>query len=104
MTNELNKIYLEILVLEAILGVIKSIKDNSFSIDEAERALFMPWVPEYLKKIELDSKIIDLIWQGIELEDVKDLCTEDDLTKEVEKLEKSIFTLLNKKIIKKENY
>lgn len=58
----------EKLVLVSLLGIIAALKDNSLTIDEAEKFLFSPHMVNKLQIGKCNKKIINIIEKGCELE------------------------------------
>ncbi|WP_104371678.1 DUF3969 family protein [Desulfocucumis palustris] len=66
--NEIERI---LTILE--LGMLTALEKGSIKIDEAEGYLFNPYTVDYLEKLGLNNKVIEVIRQGCELEDVESL-------------------------------
>lgn len=57
------------------IGLLVSLRDGHISLDEAGR-FFLPRMVKCLKEQGVDSKVVDLVCLGCELEDVKSLVPE----------------------------
>ena len=86
---------IEKLLLINILGTLEALKNKKVSIDESEAIIFTPYTFFTLKKKGINKKIIDLIHEGCELEDVESLCP-DKLDNVIEELKQRTLTLLDK--------
>lgn len=71
-----DKLEMELFLGLLSLGICTSLKENLIDIECAERILYSPYMMEKLKKFQLSSKVIDLINQGTELEDIRSLIPE----------------------------
>ncbi len=85
---------IEKLLLINILGVLEALKNKKITINESEAMIFTPYTFITLKKRGVDKKIIDIIQEGCELEDVESLCP-DKLDDTIEKLRQRTLTLLD---------
>ncbi|MBO6130689.1 MAG: DUF3969 family protein [Treponema sp.] len=86
---------IEKLLLINILGTLEALKNKKVTIDESEKVVFTPYTFFTLKKKGINKKIIDLIHEGCELEDVESLCP-DKLDNVIEDLKQRTLTLLDK--------
>ena len=59
-----------------VLGVLSALSENLISIYHAERAIFTPRIASAAEKLCLHPKLIKLLWDGTELEDVESLMPE----------------------------
>jgi hypothetical protein len=84
---------IEKLLLINILGTLEALKNKKVTIDESEKVVFTPYTFFTLKKKGINKKIIDLIHEGCELEDVEFLCPEK-LDKVIEELKQRTLNLL----------
>lgn len=84
-TNEIMNENDEKLVLVSLLGIIEALKNNSLSINEAEKFLFSPYMVNKLQTRKCNKKILDIIEKGCELEDVASLIP-DTLLKTINEL------------------
>lgn len=83
----------EKLVLVSLLGIIAALKDNSLTIDEAEKFLFSPHMVNKLQIGKCNKKIINIIEKGCELEDIASLIP-DKLLKSIDELEQETLEIL----------
>lgn len=63
----------EKMLLFAIIGCLDTLQCGGTTIEELERALFSPYMVQMLEKKKGNMKIIQLIQEGCELEDIKSL-------------------------------
>ena len=84
---------IEKLVLINILGTLEALKNKKLTIDESESIIFAPYTFITLKKKGVDKRIIDIIHEGCELEDVESLCP-DKLDATIESLKQRTLSLL----------
>ncbi len=85
---------IEKLLLINILGVLEALKNKKITIDESEKIIFTPYTFITLKKKGVNKKIIDIIQEGCELEDVESLCP-DKLDTVIENLKRRTLLLLD---------
>ncbi|MBP5577237.1 MAG: DUF3969 family protein [Treponema sp.] len=86
---------IEKLLLINILGTLEALKNKKVSIDESEAIIFTPYTFFTLEERGVDKKIIDLLQECCELEDVESLCP-DKLDNVIEDLKQRTLTLLDK--------
>ncbi|MCR5316734.1 MAG: DUF3969 family protein [Treponema sp.] len=86
---------IEKLLLINILGTLEALKNKKVSIDESEAIIFTPYTFFTLEERGVDKKIIDLLQECCELEDVGSLCP-DKLDNVIEDLKQRTLTLLDK--------
>lgn len=91
----LGKERIEKLFLINILGTLEALRNKKITIDESEKVIFTPYTFFTLEKKGVNKKIIDLIHEGCELEDVEFLCP-DKLDKVIEELKQRTLILLDK--------
>lgn len=84
---------IEKLFLFSILGVLDALKNKHTTIDESECFVFTPYTFLTLEKKGINPKIIDIIHEGCELEDVQSLCPQE-LEKVIEELRQRTLNLL----------
>ncbi len=84
---------IEKLLLINILGTLEALKNKKVTIDESEKVVFTPYTFFTLKKKGINKKIIDLIQECCELEDVESLCPEK-LDEVIEELKQRTLNLL----------
>lgn len=85
---------IEKLLLINILGTLEALKNKKVSIDESEAIIFTPYTFFTLEERDVDKKIIDLLQECCELEDVESLCP-DKLDNVIEELKQRTLTLLD---------
>ena len=66
----------EKIFLLTIVGSLIALQSDVITIDEAEKALFSPYMVKKLRAKCCDEKIISLIKEGCELEDIASLIPE----------------------------
>ena len=71
-----------------IIGILDSLYDDAISIEDANELYFSPKTTIQLKKNNVDSEIINLVWECCELEDIYSLIPH--------KLKKNIVMLKNR--------
>lgn len=76
----------EKMLLVILLGIFEAIKSNDLSIREAEKFLFSPYIFNKLESSKCNSKIINIIERGCELENIKSLIP-DELAGAIQELE-----------------
>lgn len=86
---------IEKLLLINILGTLEALKNKKVSIDESEAIIFTPYTFFTLEERGVDKKVIDLLQECCELEDVESLCP-DKLDNVIEELKQRTLTLLDK--------
>lgn len=86
---------IEKLLLINILGTLEALKNKKVSIDESEAIIFTPYTFFTLEERGVDKKVIDLLQECCELEDVESLCP-DKLDNVIEDLKQRTLTLLDK--------
>ena len=86
---------IEKLLLIDILGALEALKNKKITINESETNIFTPYTFFTLEKKGINKKIIDLIQECYELEDVESLCP-DKLDNVIEELKQRTLTLLDK--------
>ena len=84
---------IEKLLLIDILGALEALKNRKITINESETNIFTPYTFFTLEKKGINKKIIDLIHEGCELEDVESLCPEK-LDEVIEELKQRTLNLL----------
>ena len=84
---------IEKLLLIDILGALEALKNKKITINESETNIFTPYTFFTLEKKGINKKIIDLIHEGCELEDVESLCPEK-LDEVIEELKQRTLNLL----------
>lgn len=84
---------IEKLFLVNILGTLEALKNKKISIDESEKIIFTPYTFDTLEEKGVNKKIIDLLQECCELEDVEFLCPEK-LDKVIEELKQRTLNLL----------
>ena len=84
----------EKLILINILGVLEALQNKKITINESEKIIFTPYTFITLKKKGVNKKIIDIIQEGCELEDVESLCP-DKLDNVIENLKQRTLMLLD---------
>ena len=84
----------EKLILINMLGVLEALKNKKITIDESEKIIFTPYTFITLKKKGVNKKIIDIIQEGCELEDVESLCP-DKLDNVIENLKQRTLMLID---------
>ena len=55
------------------LGLLTALEQGIVSIEEAEGYIFSPYTAECLEQLEMDTRIVDVIRKGCELEDIVSL-------------------------------
>ena len=75
-------------ILMSIIDVLEDIEENKLSLNEGEKIIFSPKTVRTLMDNGYDSKLIDIVEEGCELEDIESLIPE--------KLNKNIILLKNK--------
>lgn len=84
---------IERLLLALNIGLLIALEKGMFKLEELEGYLYNPYSVQILEKMGIDTKVIDLISLGCELEDVNSLIPEK-LVKTIQELkDKSIHTL-----------
>ena len=63
----------EKIILIILIGIFEALSINGISIEEAEGTLFSPYMVHKLKSVKCNSKIIKIIEEGCELEDIESL-------------------------------
>lgn len=58
-------------ILIFIIGILSSLRDETLSLEDAEKAIFCPYYSNLLKKVGCTSEIIEIIERGCELEDIR---------------------------------
>ena len=86
---------IEKLLLINILGTLEALKNKKVSIDESEAIIFTPYTFFTLEERGVDKKIIDLLQECCELEDVESLCP-DKLDNVIVDLKQRTLILLDK--------
>ena len=86
---------IEKLFLINILGTLEALKNKKITIDESEAIIFTPYTFFTLEEKGVNKKIIDLLQECCELEDVESLC-QDKLDKVIEELKQRTLALLDK--------
>ncbi|MBR4248061.1 MAG: DUF3969 family protein [Treponema sp.] len=86
---------IEKLFLINILGTLEALKNKKITIDESEKIIFTPYTFFTLEEKGVNKKIIDLLQECCELEDVESLCP-DKLDKVIEELKQRTLALLDK--------
>lgn len=86
---------IEKLFLINILGTLEALKNKKITIDESEKIIFTPYTFFTLEEKGVNKKIIDLLQECCELEDVESLCP-DKLDKVIEELKQRTLVLLDK--------
>ena len=71
-----------------IIGILDSLYDDAISIEDANELYFSPKTTIQLKKNNVDSEIINLVWECCELENIYSLIPH--------KLKKNIVMLKNR--------
>lgn len=66
----------EKIILISLVGIFESLKNDSMSIDEAEKFLFSPYMINKLRAKNCNLKIIDILEKGCELENIASLIPE----------------------------
>ncbi len=84
---------IEKLLLINILGALEALKNKKITINESETNIFTPYTFFTLEKKGINKKIIDLIHEGCELEDVESLRPEK-LDEVIEELKQRTLNLL----------
>jgi|GEM_PF-547677 len=84
---------IEKLYLFSVLGALEALKNKRTSINESECFVFTPYTFSKLKKKGFDKRIVNLIAEGCELEDIESLCPEK-LDKVIEELRQRTLDLL----------
>lgn len=84
---------IEKLLLINILGTLEALKNKKITINESETNIFTPYTFFTLEKKGINKKIIDLIHEGCELEDVESLRPEK-LDEVIEELKQRTLNLL----------
>ncbi len=84
---------IEKLLLIDILGALEALKNKKITINESETNIFTPYTFFTLKKKGINKKIINLIHEGCELEDVESLRPEK-LDEVIEELKQRTLNLL----------
>ncbi|MGL4860957.1 MAG: DUF3969 family protein [Enterobacteriaceae bacterium] len=77
-----------------IAGILSSLRNNSISIDMAEKILFSPKVASEAERIGLSAETVRNLWLGTELEDVESLLPEK-LTETIDEMQNRAFSQLN---------
>lgn len=72
-----NKTEIEKFVLITIIGLMESLKDGLVTIDECEVCLYSPYSVEKLKNLKIDIRVVELVEEGCELEDIESLVPEE---------------------------
>lgn len=73
------------------LGLLTNVKFENNIIDMAERYLFNPYSVSKMKNCDFDIKLIEIIEECCELEDVKEMLGEKELDKVIEDLIQKAF-------------
>lgn len=58
------------------LGLLSALEKQIISIEEAEGYLFSPYTAQKLEMYGLSKQVIDIVWEGCELEDIQSLLPE----------------------------
>jgi len=74
------KIESERLISIIQLGILTALESEIISIEDAEGYLFNPFTVEKLEKYGLNERVIDVLREGCELEDIQSLIPERLLT------------------------
>lgn len=72
----MNKSEIERFILVSIIGLMDSLSVGATSIEECETYLFSPYSVDKLNTLKIDERIIELIEDGCELEDIESLIPE----------------------------
>ena len=80
-------------ILIQIIGVLVAISNDSMTIGEGEKYLFSPRMVKKLIDEKCDNRIVDIINEGCELEDIESLIP-DKLEKNLDYLEKKALDIL----------
>ena len=78
--SEEGKTNIERLALTIHVGLLTLLQKNIINIEEAENYFFSPYSAEYLKSLDVDEEIVELIWHTCELENIESLMPEDLLS------------------------
>ena len=60
-------------ILLMALGSLRVLEHKAITIDESQRILFSPYISTHLEKNKVDERIIDIIIECCELEDIFEL-------------------------------
>ena len=60
-------------ILLMALGSLQALEHQAITIDESQRILFSPYISTHLEKNKVDERIIDIIIECCELEDIFEL-------------------------------
>lgn len=86
----------EVKLLISVIGVLESLLNESISIDESEKLLFSPKTIKNLLSEQCDRRIISIIEECCELEDINSLLPQ--------KLKKNLILLKNRALILLKDY
>ncbi|MCM1231907.1 MAG: DUF3969 family protein [Ruminococcus flavefaciens] len=66
----------EKMILLTAIGILTALQGGTIAIEEAEKALFSPYMVQKLMRWCCNQKIVDLVGEGCELEDIDSLIPE----------------------------
>lgn len=92
---------MEYYIILNIIGVLSALYEGAISIDDAEKIVFSPGLLENAEKCGFNADVVELIWQGTELEDVESLFPEE-LSETILKMKNKAITLCSQ-IVKPEH-
>ena len=84
----------EKIILITIIGILEAIKAKAITIEEAEKFLFSPHMARNLKNNRCDEKVLGLILEGCELENIDSLIPEK-FNQIVDEIKQRALILLN---------
>lgn len=84
----------EIIILISLIGIFEALKNGSVTINEAEQFIFSPYMVRKLEQHNCNSKIVNIIERGCELEDFESLIPEK-LLDFINELEREVFEILD---------
>ena len=64
---------IERLILTINIGLLTLLEEKALSIEEAENYIYSPYSESYLKRLDVNPQILDLIISGCQLEDFESL-------------------------------
>ena len=95
MKIEVNESKESILILSLLaLGINKALEQKVISFNLAEGLLFCPYVIKLCQDLNLSKRLVNIIHEGTELEDISSLVGEDSLRKSLESINKQLLKVI----------
>ena len=85
------------IIMLMVLGIVRALKMNLLTIDEAQHIIFSPATLDVLQKNGGDKSVMEIIHLGTELEDVKDLIPHQ-FQSSIEEIERKVFDYLKNEL------